>query len=88
MPTTHPADACPSLHVLAGTLGLNSEGDPLYPSHVLSEKPADGRCLHCRTVIDAWQAEKYDADPHPEDQPVGHQHAWSRPIVTRVGGAR
>ena len=32
MPTPHPADACPSLHVLAGTLGLNSEGNRV-PCH-------------------------------------------------------
>ena len=88
MPTPHPADACPSLHVLAGTLGSDTAGRQLYPAHALSEKPTDGRCLHCRTVIDAWQAEAYDTDPYPEDQPFGHQHARVRPIGTRVGGAR
>ena len=46
MPTPNPADACPSLHVLTATLGTNTEGQPLYPAHVLSEQPRDGRCKH------------------------------------------
>ena len=49
----------------------------VYPAHVLNEKPLDGRCKHCHTVIDPWQAEVYDARPRPHDQLSGHQHAWA-----------
>ena len=73
MPTPNPADACPSLHVLTATLGTNTEGQPLYPAHVLSEQPRDGRCKHCHTII----------DPCPYIQPSGHQHGWSRPTRVR-----
>ena len=83
MPTPNPADACPSLHVLTATLGTNTEGQPLCPAHVLSEQPRDGRCKHCHTVIDPWQAEAFDADPRPYIQPSGHQHGWSRPTRVR-----
>ena len=83
MPTPVPTDACLSLHILSGTLGLDSEGDPLLPEHIPSEKPADGRCKHCHTVIDPWQAEAFDADQRPYNQLSGHQHAWSRPTRVR-----
>lgn len=83
MPTPNPADACPSLHVLTATLGTNTEGQPLYPAHVLSEQPRDGRCKHCHTVIDPWQAEAFDADPDLAGQPSGHQHGWSSPTRVR-----
>lgn len=73
MPTPVPTDACLSLHILSGTLGLDSEGDPLLPEHIPSEKPADGRCKHCHTII----------DPCPYIQPSGHQHGWSRPTRVR-----
>ena len=56
---------------------------PLYPAHVLSEQPRDGRCKHCHTVIDPWQAEAFDADPDLAGQPSGHQHGWSRPMRVR-----
>ena len=83
MPTPNTTDACSTLHILAGTLGTNTEGQPLYPAHVLNEKPLDGRCKHCHTVIDPWQAEVFDADPDLAGQPSGHQHGRSRPMRVR-----